>query len=111
MNESETPPATPRPARQPRLRRELVLFGIMLCVGLLLPIYLTGQALLGDYTDSGGGLAQLYGDILGDLVAGTPFAWLLILGPWLGVSLLRLLWWPLGRGSRQPAHDASQHGA
>jgi hypothetical protein len=82
-----------------RLRRELILFAVMLAVGLLLPtaIYFTGQVLLGEYMETGEGVRHLYGDVFADLAAGSPFAWALILGPWLGIVLIRVLWWPLGR--------------
>ena len=80
------------------LRRELVLFAALLAVALVLmppAIYYTGQALLGEYSREGEGLLHLYGQLVGDLVSGGLAAWLLFLGPWLGVMLIRLLWWPL----------------
>lgn len=81
-----------------RLRKELLIFGLMLFVGLvLLPmaIFETGQVLLGEYSDDGTGLGHLYGVLLKDLSKGRAAAWLLVLGPWLGVQLIRILWLPL----------------
>lgn len=97
---SEAAATTPGTSR--RLRREAILFAVMLAIGLLLPvaIYFTGQLLLGDYSDDGAGVGHLYGDVFADLAAGSPFAWGLILGPWLGIQLVRLLWWPLSRRTR-----------
>ena len=94
--------AAPTPGIGRHLRREAILFAAMLAVGLLLPvaIYFTGQLLLGDYSEDGAGVGHLYGDVFADLAAGSPFAWGLILGPWLGIQLVRLLWWPLSRRAR-----------
>mgnify|MGYP001547722470 FL=1 len=81
------------------LRRESIILVVMLLVGLLQPIavFYTGQVLLGEYTDTGDGVRHLYASVFADLADGVPFAWALILGPWLGVLLLRVLWWPLRR--------------
>lgn len=89
------------------LRREAIIFAVMLIVGLLLPIaiFYTGKVLLGEYTETGEGVRHFYGDILADLFAGSSFAWLLILGPWLGILLLRILWWPLSRRRRRVAAE------
>jgi hypothetical protein len=89
------------------LRREAIILAVMLLVGLLLPIavFYTGQVLLGEYTDTGDGVRHLYGSVFADLFDGVPFAWALILGPWLGIVLLRVLWWPLRR--RRPASAAA----
>ncbi len=89
------------------LRRETILLVVMLVVGLLLPlaVFYTGQVLLGEYTETGDGVRHLYGSVFADLFDGVPFAWLLILGPWLGILLLRVLWWPLRR--RRPESAAA----
>ena len=58
-------------------------------------IYETGQVLLGEYSEEGKGLGHLYGSIFRDLGLGRPAAWMLVLGPWLGIQLIRVLWWPL----------------
>lgn len=89
------------------LRREAIILLVMLLVGLLLPlaVFYTGQILLGEYTDTGDGVRHLYGSVFADLVNGVPFAWLLILGPWLGILLLRVLWLPLRR--RRPESAAA----
>lgn len=97
--DSGTPPGeSSRTGR--RIRRELILAGVLLPIGfLLLPvaIFLTGQSLLGDYSQDGAGIGRLYGDIFGDLAAGFLPAWILVLSPWLGVQLLRLAVLPLRR--------------
>ena len=85
-----------------RLRKELIIFSVMVAIGLVvLPfaIFKTGEVLLGEYSSEGRGIGHLYGDILGGLSAGDWNAWLLVLGPWLGVMLLRCLWWPLAHTS------------
>jgi hypothetical protein len=77
----------------------------MLPIGFfLLPvaIFLTGQSLLGDYSQDGAGIGRLYGDIFGDLAAGFLPAWILVLSPWLGVQLLRLAVFPLKRKRTSP---------
>jgi hypothetical protein len=97
---TETPKAKKRP--RDRLRKELTIFSVMVAIGLVvLPfaIFKTGEVLLGDYSSEGHGMGHLYGDILGGLSAGDWNAWLLVLGPWLGVMLLRSLWWPLAHTS------------
>jgi hypothetical protein len=90
------------------LRREAIIFAVMMLVGLLLPIAIfhTGTLLLGEYTATGEGVRHLYGDIFADLFAGSLFAWLLILGPWLGILMLRILWWPLSRRRRRVTAEA-----
>jgi len=82
------------------VRRELILAGLLVPVGLfVLPvaIYFTGQTLLGSYSEDGQGLARLYGDIFSDLGRGFLPAWILVLSPWLGIQILRLVIWPLRR--------------
>ncbi len=86
-----------------RLRKELIIFSVMVAIGLValpIAIFKTGEILLGEYSGEGHGIGHLYGDILGGLSAGDWNAWLLVLGPWLGVMLLRTLWWPLARSRR-----------
>lgn len=88
------------PRLPPRLRKELILAGVLIAVGILvLPIgiFHVGQRLLGDYSAEGAGVLHLYGQILRDMGAGRPIAWLLVLSPWLGILLLRALWWPFSR--------------
>ena len=87
------------------LRREAIILAVMLLVGLLLPIavFYTGQVLLGEYTDTGDGVRHLYASVFADLGDGVPLAWALILGPWLGLLLLRVLWWPLRRRRAESA--------
>jgi hypothetical protein len=85
---------------RPWIRRELILAGVLLPIGFfVLPvaIYFTGQALLGDYSQEGAGVGQLYADIFGDLATGFLPAWALVLSPWLGIQLLRLAAIPMKR--------------
>ncbi|MGD1976256.1 MAG: hypothetical protein PVI25_07110 [Gammaproteobacteria bacterium] len=97
-------PSHPEVSR-PWIRRELILAGVLLPIGFfVLPvaIYFTGQALLGDYSQEGAGVGQLYADIFGDLATGFLPAWVLVLSPWLGIQLLRLAALPVKR-KRSPA--------
>ena len=90
------------------VRRELILAGLLVPVGLfLLPvaIYFTGQTLLGSYSEDGQGLARLYGDIFSDLGRGFLPAWILVLSPWLGIQILRLVIWPLRRKTAAKCGD------
>lgn len=93
----------PERSRLPhRVRRELLLAGVLIPAGLFIvpmAIFFTGQTLLGSYSEDGQGIGHLYGTVFGDLAAGSLFAWLLVLSPWLGVQLLRLAALPLRRRS------------
>jgi len=99
----------PTPSRAAAIvRRELILAGLLVPVGLfILPvaIYFTGQTLLGSYSEDGQGLTRLYGDIFSDLGRGFLPAWILVLSPWLGVQILRLVIWPLRRKTRAQRGD------
>jgi hypothetical protein len=86
-------------------RREALLLAVFGGFGLLvLPalVYLVGQFLLGEYRP-GAGMGTFYADLYGHLGAASPWAWLLVLGPYLAIQLLRLLWLPLGLLMREPA--------
>lgn len=101
-SESAAPPGAGRSPS--RLRKELLIFSIFVAIGLVvLPfaIFKTGEILLGDYSSEGLGIGHLYGDILRGLGAGDWTAWLLVLGPWLGIMMIRVLWWPLARSRRR----------
>lgn len=89
------------------LRREALLFLLLAGFGLLaLPalVYLVGQVLLGEYLP-GATMATFYGDLYGHLAGLSPWPWLLVLGPWLAVQLLRLLWLPLRPLTRRRDRD------
>ncbi|NHA13590.1 hypothetical protein [Thioalkalivibrio sp. XN279] len=78
------------------LRRELLLFAVLGGFGLLaLPglVYAVGAVLLGEYRP-GATAGTFYADLYGALREPSPWAWLLVLGPWLGIQWLRLLWLP-----------------
>jgi len=86
------------------LRREALVLAIFGGFGLaVLPalVYLVGQQLLGEYQPDAT-VGTFYGDLYGHLAALSPWAWLLVLGPWLAVQLLRLLWLPLRPLARRP---------
>ena len=71
--------------------RESVLFLWMLLGGLfLLPVavYVIGIALFGEY--GGSGFSAFYSSLHGELMAGVPSVWFLILSPYLIWQLLRL---------------------
>ena len=80
------------------LRRELWVLALFAGFGLLLLpglVYAVGAFLLGEYRP-GATLGTFYGDLYGELLALSPWAWLLVLGPWLGIQWLRFLWLPVG---------------
>jgi hypothetical protein len=86
------------------LRREGLLLAIFGGFGLLvLPalVYLVGQVLLGEYRP-GAGMGAFYADFYGHLAGASPWAWLLVFGPYLAIQLLRLLWLPLGLMVHRP---------
>jgi len=79
-------------------KRELTIASALLAGGLfVIPVgvYLVGQRLFGEYGD--GGVLTLAERIWGDFLTLRPAAWILVLGPYLTVQLLRAirrLWWP-----------------
>lgn len=84
--------ATHDPARS-RLRFELIFASVWIGFGLLaLPalIYWIGAMLLGPYGETAG-LGTFYLDFFRDLAEPTARAWTLLLGPWVTVSVLRLI--------------------
>lgn len=96
------------------LRREALLLAIFGGFGLLaLPalVYLVGEELLGEYRPDGG-MGTFYADLYGHLADLSWPAWLLVLGPWIAILVLRILWLPLrgltrGRSAR-PADEAGE---
>jgi hypothetical protein len=82
-----------RSYRQARgLRRELITIGLCLCTGLLLvplAIWLVGTRLLGPYAN--GGLWNLLGDFFRGLASGSSAFWVVALGPYAALWILRLL--------------------
>jgi hypothetical protein len=79
-------------------KRELTIAAALLAGGLFVipvAVYLVGQRLFGEYVD--GGVLTLAEKIWGDFLTLRPAAWVLVLGPYLAVQLLRAirrLWWP-----------------
>lgn len=92
------------------LRREALLFAVIGGFGLLvLPalIYFVGLQLLGEYRP-GAGMGAFYADLYGQLATLSIWAWLLVLGPWLAIQMLRLFWLPAGTFLGQksgPSHE------
>jgi hypothetical protein len=94
------------------LRREalvLAIFGGFGVAALPALVYFVGQQLLGEYRP-GASVGTFYGDLYGHLAALSPWAWLLVLGPWLAVQLLRLLWLPLRLLAQRPRQVRSENG-
>jgi hypothetical protein len=88
------PPRAPAPsAVNPRARRELLLFLILLACGLFvvpLLIWVVGQWILGPYAD--GGAFALLMDFFTGLKNGSLTYWAVVVGPYLFVLILRLFW-------------------
>jgi hypothetical protein len=111
--EVESRPTATQPGRLPhRLRFELIFNAVLLAIGLLLvpaAVFFTGQALLGEYSSDGNGMLSLYASIIQDMGQGRAAAWLLVLSPMLGITLLRVLWLPLRRRRTgdEPAEESS----
>ena len=96
------------------LQRELLVLAVFGGFGLLaLPglVYAVGAFLLGEYRP-GATVGTFYADLYAALRQPSPWAWLLVLGPWLGVQWLRLLWLPtrmlLRRGNTTAPSDATE---
>ena len=72
------------------LRHELLAFGLCLAIGLIVMpalIWIVGSAKLGPY--AGGGLSALWRDYFLALLKGSLAYWLVALGPYAGLWLLR----------------------
>jgi hypothetical protein len=81
----------------PTWRRELRIAALWFGFGLLVMpflIYLAGVLTLGPYE---GGLLSFLGSLLAAFFTATPTAWLLVAGPYLLFSAVRLLTRPLRR--------------
>ena len=69
----------------------LVLAGLAIgLIGLPALVYLVGQVLVGEYE---AGLTGFYEAIGAALVEGEWYAWLLVLSPYIGIQLLRFVFW------------------
>lgn len=81
----------------PFWRRELGIFALLFGFGLLVMpflIYLAGVLTLGPYE---GGLLTFLGSLVGDVFTAKPSAWLLVVGPYLLFTAIRLLTRPFRR--------------
>ena len=79
--------------KPPRVMKELLLALTLIAIGLFaLPamIYVVGQRTIGDYE---GGMWAYYQAIADALAIGNPFAWLLVLSPYLGIQIMRFGFW------------------
>ncbi|HUF72536.1 MAG TPA: hypothetical protein VMR74_06530 [Gammaproteobacteria bacterium] len=79
--------------KPPRTVKEALLALAALAVGLIgLPamVYLVGQLLVGEYE---AGLPGFYQAIGAALTDGRWHAWMLVLSPYIGIQLLRFVYW------------------
>ena len=86
-----------------RLRKEVALFVGFLFLGFVvmpIAIYFIGQAIFGNY--GGQGYGEFFGDLSGRIRSGDGAAWFLVLSPYIGWQILRLI----GLGWRMTAGDA-----
>lgn len=97
--ESRNPLAKWYASLSPGWQRELRILGLWLGFGLLVMpflIYLAGVLTLGPYE---GGLLAFLGSLFVAFFTATPSAWLLVAGPYLLFTAVRLLTRPLRRGA------------
>jgi hypothetical protein len=91
-----TPPTTPAAGPTPRLRRELIIYGIALACGLILMPFLIwsiGSRVLGPYIHGDNphaGPFALFGDFWVGLVHGSAVFWIVAVGPALVILLVRI---------------------
>lgn len=81
----------PHKAGASRLKKEAILFGVLLAFGLLLlpvAIYLVGNTVFGDYGD--GVITDFFASVVARLLAGDLAAVFLVLSPYLIWQTLRL---------------------
>jgi hypothetical protein len=87
-----------------RVRFELIFASIWLAVGLFVvpaTIFAVGNAVLGPYGENAR-LGRFYGDFLGDLAEPSVRAWAIALAPLALITLLRLTFVGVARGSAAP---------
>ena len=80
----------------PRLQFEAMTLGLALLFGLLVMpafIFLAGHIALKDYAN--GGLFSLYGDFFKGLFLPRPSFWVVVVGPFVFLALVRLFRWIL----------------
>ena len=73
------------------MRETALLTGLLFCGFVLMPIgiYLVGNKVFGEY--GGNGYGYFFSGISGRIRSGDGAAWFLVLSPYLGVQLLRLM--------------------
>ena len=94
MSKPTSPAAT-------RAKNEIALFLALLFAGIILlplAIWMIGQNVFGDY--AGQGFQDFYGTFTGKIRTGDAASWFLVLSPWLGVSVLRLMAWAWRRTAK-----------
>jgi hypothetical protein len=82
----------PQDSVRKTITREASLFLGLLLIGLvLLPVavYIVGQAIFGDY--GGGSYGHFFSELSGRVRTADPAAWFLVLSPYLGSQILRLV--------------------
>jgi H+/Cl- antiporter ClcA len=82
----------PQDSVRKTITREASLFLGLLLIGLvLLPVavYIVGQAIFGDY--GGGSYGHFISELSGRVRTADPAAWFLVLSPYLGWQILRLV--------------------
>ena len=101
----------PSPRVPPRVRRELIVYGVLLLIGLIgvpLLTWVAGNRWLGPYTHEqnlhAGPLALLQDYFLG-LLHGSAVFWVVALGPAVLVLLVRLFIWLVRLSGRQDDRD------
>lgn len=120
MNDRPIDHAAQSAAEHSRLRFELIAASVLLAFGLfVLPalIFWVGRTLLGPYGEGqGAGLGTFYGDLFGDLAAGSVRAWAVAVGPLVLISLLRLIFLrkridsePAGTDEDRPSPPRQKH--
>lgn len=89
------------------LKRELLFAALGLVLGfVLLPflIYLIGQLIIGPYSGGTQGFGSFYGDLVRDLALPKPNSWFIVVGPYLMLLGLRLIFF---RSSASPTDAPS----
>lgn len=84
--------AVPEPTIKQRLLKETALLSVLLFVGLVIvpiAIYFVGQTVFGDY--AGHGYRDFFSTLTAKIRSGNWVAWFLVLSPYIGWQVLRLL--------------------
>jgi len=96
----DTPTASSRWRKQATLAAICLGFGVLILPAL---IYVVGAKILGAY-GGGPGISSFYGDFFRNLISGGLRTWFIVLGPYLLLAVLRLIFWP--RRNKLPVNQA-----